>query len=84
MLTGRKIYSGSNIERQELIEIINRQPELQNELGGEWNYNNTAYGLFTMIIENVSGMDFVDYMNERVFELLHDQYSIQRESRCNY
>lgn len=70
LLTGRKIYTGSNIERQELIEIINRQPELQNEPGGEWNYNNTAYGLLTMIIENVSGMDFVDYMNERVFEPL--------------
>ena len=70
LLTGRKIYTGSNIERHELIEIINRQPELQNEPGGEWNYNNTAYGLLTMIIENVSGMDFVDYMNEKVFEPL--------------
>ena len=70
LLTGRKIYTGSNIERQQLIEIINRQPELQNEPGGEWNYNNTAYGLLTMIIENVSGMDFVDYMNEKVFEPL--------------
>tara|TARA_B100000575_G_scaffold24614_1_gene16700 strand:- start:230 stop:2230 length:2001 start_codon:yes stop_codon:yes gene_type:complete len=70
LLTGRKISAGSNIERHELIEIINRQPELQNEPGGEWNYNNTAFGLLTMIIENVSGMDFVDYMNERVFEPL--------------
>lgn len=81
LLTGRKIYTGSNIERQELIEIINRQPELQNEPGGEWNYNNTAYGLLTMIIENVSGMDFVDYMNERVFEPLGMSNTQVRENQ---
>ena len=81
LLTGRKIYTGSNIERQELIEIINRQPELQNEPGGEWNYNNTAYGLLTMIIENVSGMEFVDYMNERVFEPLGMSNTQVRENQ---
>jgi CubicO group peptidase (beta-lactamase class C family) len=59
-----------------LLRTVERQPALQNEPGGEFNYNNTAFGLAARIVERTSGQDFDDYMREHVFEPLgmHDSY----------
>lgn len=77
-LSGRRIDQGDYIDRDELIRIVQRQPELQNEPGGEWNYNNTAFGLLTIVVERVTGMDFPDWMEENVFAPLGMEHTVVR------
>jgi len=70
IMTGRRLDHGDWIDRSELIGIVQRQPALQNEPGGEFNYNNTAFGLAALIVERTSGQDFPDFMQENVFQPL--------------
>lgn len=67
---GRRLDHGDWIAREELIEIVQRQPALQNAPGAEWNYNNTAFGLAAVIVERTSGLDFPTFMARNVFEPL--------------
>ena len=66
-MTGRRLDRGDWIDRSELVEIVQRQPALQNAPGAEWNYNNTAFGLAAVIVERTSGQDFHVFMEENVF-----------------
>ena len=66
-MTGRRLDHGDWIDRSELIDIVKRQPALQNAPGSEWNYNNTAFGLAAVIVERTSGKDFPVFMQENVF-----------------
>lgn len=67
LMTDRQLMHGDWIERSELIEIVQRQPALQNAPGAEWNYNNTAFGLAALIVERTSGKDFDRFMQDNVF-----------------
>ena len=66
-MTGRRLDHGDYIGRDELIEIVKRQPALQNVPGAEWNYNNTAFGLAALIVERTSGQAFHEFMADDVF-----------------
>jgi CubicO group peptidase (beta-lactamase class C family) len=66
-MSGRRLDHGDWIGRDELIEIVQRQPALQNSPGAEFNYNNTAFGLAAVIVERTSGQDFHVFMQENVF-----------------
>lgn len=64
-------YDGEDaFPREKVIQLVQRQPDLQAQPNTEFNYNNTGYILVAMTIERVSGMSFQDYMRERVFEPL--------------
>ena len=67
MMSGRRLDHGDWIDRSEIIDIVQRQPALQNAPGAEWNYNNTAFGLAALIVERTSGQDFHVFMQENVF-----------------
>ena len=54
-MTGRRLDHGDWIDRSELVDIVQRQPALQNAPGAEWNYNNTAFGFAAAIVERTSG-----------------------------
>ena len=79
-MTGRRLDHGDWIDRAELIDIVQRQRGLQNEPGGEWNYNNTAFGLAAVIVERTSGQDFHVFMRENVFEPLGMRGTMVRPS----
>ena len=66
-MTGRRLDRGDWIDRSEIVDIVKRQPALQNSPGSEWNYNNTAFGLAALIVERTSGQDFHVFMQENVF-----------------
>ena len=66
-MSGRRLDHGDYIGRDELIEIVKRQPALQNAPGTEWNYNNTAFGLAAVIVERTSGQAFHEFMADNVF-----------------
>ena len=65
-MTDRQIGE-DRIDRKELLEIVQRQPRLQNVPGTEFNYNNTAFGLAALIVERTSGKTFPDYLRDEVF-----------------
>jgi len=67
---GWNLENADHISRNEVIRVVQGQPELQNVPGEEFNYNNTGYGLLAMVIEEVSGESFPQWMADHVFEPL--------------
>jgi len=66
MMAGRQ-PGQDRIGRGEVVEVVQRQPELQNASGAEWNYNNTGYSLLALVVERVTERRFDEWMAERVF-----------------
>ncbi len=66
-LSGVRIEEGDWISPKVVLEVVQRQPELQNPPGAEWNYNNTGYGLLALVAERVSGRPYSEFMAESVF-----------------
>ena len=58
------------LRREEVIELLKRQEELQAAPGEEYNYNNSAFILLAEIVERISGKSFPEFMEENVFEPL--------------
>ncbi len=69
------------IDRSEVIEVVQRQPKLQNVPGAEFNYNNTAFGLAALIVERTSGKTFPAYLRDEVFQPLGMTRSTVRADR---
>src|SRR5690606_27215827 len=67
-MTGRSM--NNDMTEEQLIRIVQRQPELQNIPGDEFNYNNTTFYLATIVVERVTKEDFVDWTRENIFEPL--------------
>ncbi|TDI73202.1 MAG: serine hydrolase [Bacteroidetes bacterium] len=59
-----------DMRRDELISIIQRQANLQNAPGSEYNYNNTTFMLLATVVERVSGQGWQEFMEENIFEPL--------------
>lgn len=78
-MTGRDL--SSPLDRKRMLEIVQKQPELQNEPGGEWNYNNTGYAIMTLLIEKVTDTPFPQWMKENVFQPLGMDHTIVREDQ---
>ena len=66
VMTGRN--PSSTLSQEQVIEIVQRQSELQNVPGAEFNYNNTGYVLMTEVIERVTDTPFPEWMHTHVFE----------------
>jgi CubicO group peptidase (beta-lactamase class C family) len=64
---GWRMEDADDIQRREVVEVVQRQPALQNSPGAEWNYNNTGYALLAMVVERVTGESFPDWMADHVF-----------------
>ena len=64
---GRRLDEGDYIGREEIIHLVERQPELQNSPGAEFNYNNTAFALLTVVVERITNQSFPEWMAENVF-----------------
>jgi CubicO group peptidase (beta-lactamase class C family) len=77
-MTGRNVSTELDIDQ--IIRIVQRQPELQNVPGSEFNYNNTGYALMTEVIKRVTGTPFPEWMKENVFEPLEMHHTVVRTS----
>src|SRR6188768_4071574 len=51
LIEGRQVLEGDYIAPDEALKVINRAPALQNEPGEEFNYNNSAFSLATIVLE---------------------------------
>lgn len=69
----------SDLDREMIIKVVQRQPELQNKPGAEWNYNNTGYALIAEVIKRVTDISFPKYMRKQVFEPLGMDQTMVRE-----
>ena len=67
ILEGRQVLEGDYVAPDEVIKVINRQPTLQNVPGAEFNYNNSAFSLATIVLERVTGRPFAEWMRDEVF-----------------
>ena len=52
---------------EEFLEMLYDAP-LMFEPKSKWSYSNTNYHLLAMIVEQVSGMSFCDYLQENIFD----------------
>lgn len=66
-MAGVRLDNGDFIDRQEILRILQRQPELQDEPGSRFNYNNTAYALAALLVEKITDTPFQLWMQENVF-----------------
>lgn len=73
---GMKSYTGikdffktvrKDYRHEELIDLVRAMP-LEFTPGERWSYNNTAYYVLGLIIENVSGQSYNDFLAERIFK----------------
>ena len=67
LVEGRRLDEGDYIDRDEILRVVQRQPELQNTPNTEWNYNNTGFSLLTEVVRRVTGQPFPEWMAENVF-----------------
>lgn len=81
LMDGRQLGHSDWIDRSEITAMVQRQPALQNEPGGEFNYNNTAFALAADLVAEISGMSFGEFMEENVFGPLGMTRTMVRESR---
>lgn len=74
--SGIKSYTGldgfqvwRHLTQAQFIRAIGAQP-MEFQPGDSWKYCNTGFNLLGYIIENVSGMNYWDFMGQRVFQPL--------------
>ncbi len=75
-MTGWKGEDG--LRREEVIEILKRQKELQASPGEEYNYNNSAFIMLAEIVERKSDQKFPEWMAENVFGPLGMESTVVR------
>jgi len=64
--------------REEVLETLKRQKELQAAPGEVYNYNNSAFIMLAEIVERISGQTFPEFMEENVFGPLGMSSSVVR------
>ena len=72
---------GDVIRQEDIITMVQRQPELQNEPGTVFRYNNTGYQLLADIVAKVSGRTFPDFLETRIFRPLGMDHTLVRPNR---
>ncbi|MEM8557943.1 MAG: serine hydrolase domain-containing protein, partial [Bacteroidota bacterium] len=79
-MTGRTV-GGDILDRQDAIDVVVRQPDLQFAPGSRHLYNSTAYVLLTTIAERIVEQPYPDWMDAHVFGPLGmTQTTIEREA----
>jgi CubicO group peptidase (beta-lactamase class C family) len=76
---GWRIEDLDHIDRHEALEVVRRQPTLQNSPGAEYNYNNTGYVLLAMVVERVTEQSFADWLRANLFTPLGMTATVVRE-----
>ncbi len=64
---GRQVVMKPNTP-QELVGLVKDQP-LEFKAGERWGYSNTNYVLLGMVLEEVSGMKYADYLQRHIFDV---------------
>lgn len=60
----------------DVLEILEGQDRLYFEPGSQYRYSNSAYALLTLIVEAAAGVDYPDFLRERIFAPLGMDHSV--------
>lgn len=71
---------GDHVAREEVLTVLQRQPELQNKPGEVFNYNNSGYALLSMVVERITETPFPDWMETHVFKPLGMEHTLVIEN----
>ncbi len=74
---------GDNIGRDDVLQMIYRQKELNFEPGEEFDYSNSGYDLLAEVVARVSGQSFAEFCSENVFQPLEMNNSFFISNRSN-
>lgn len=77
-MTGRDLTS--SLSREMILRLIENQPELQNEPGTKFNYNNTGFAILAALVNRVTNTPFPEWMKENVFEPLEMNQTLVRSN----
>lgn len=93
-------YNGKVFDNKAMLELlIDKKPEMAALPNKKFEYCNTNYALLALIVENVSGQSFSDFMSENIFvplamkdswvkspkyDSLHQQKTIGHKSNGKY
>ena len=61
--------SERDLSREEIVDLFSSEP-VEFSPGENYQYNNSGYYLLGMIIENVSGISYADFLKENVWQSL--------------
>ncbi|HZZ69771.1 MAG TPA: serine hydrolase domain-containing protein [Phenylobacterium sp.] len=68
------LYQTGNFARpapaEAALEYLARQTGVNFPIGERWSYNNGGYNLMSLLIERITGQDFVRFQDERIFQPL--------------
>ncbi|WP_373056060.1 serine hydrolase [Zunongwangia sp. H14] len=78
-MTGRDLTSP--LDQKMILKIIQNQPELQNEPGAQWNYNNTGFAILAALVERVTNEAFPVWMEKNVFKPLNMNHTLVRKNQ---
>ncbi len=78
LMGGRQM--GDQIRLEEIIPLLQHQPVLQNKPGESYNYNNTGYALLAMVIEQVTGEEYPEWMKKNIFLPLGMTHTVVRKN----
>ena len=67
---------GDHVAREEVLTVLQRQPELQNTPGEVFNYNNSGYALLSMVVEHITETPFPEWMQTHVFQPLGMEHTL--------
>ena len=71
------------IHDSEVVQILEQHPILKFAPGSKWEYSNSGYATLAMIVENISGSRFGDFLQRRIFTPLKMQRTIAYEAKRN-
>mgnify|MGYP000067545491 FL=1 len=81
---GLLMFSGlehdSLLTAEKALNVILNQPSSSFPPGKHYDYNNSGFVLMAEVIKRVSGLDFPDFMKERVFKPLEMQSAFVKNS----
>jgi CubicO group peptidase (beta-lactamase class C family) len=68
---GEKFWGKSRLDlsHEEMVELFSAEP-FEFAPGERYQYNNSAYYLLGLIIENVSGMSYAEFLSDQIFSPL--------------
>lgn len=60
----------NNLSPKQIVELAN-EVKLEFEPGAELSYSNTGYILLGLVIESVSGQEYANFLEDRIFKILN-------------
>ena len=67
LMNGGPWSAQRQIQDQEALELIERQPRGKFAPGSSWSYSNSGYVVLGLVVARVSGKSLPDFLRERIF-----------------